>query len=263
MNIVITGCSRGIGLELVKLFSKQHNVYCLTRNIDPIEKYKNEVGDSGRINFLQFDFESFNTVELKTFLTIDNGIDVLINNAGYLVNETFSQISESNLRKMYEVNLLGPFRLIQNVIPFLREDNSHVINIGSMGGVQGSVKFPGLSAYSSSKMALRAIAESIRIEEKQNNIHVGLILVGITQIEHNKETISSDGTKIVLKNRDSSKVDSTQKVAQKVINNIQKRKFITTLTPIGKLNKFLQARFPMLVEKIILSNLDKFKDKSQ
>ena len=112
-------------------------------------------------------------------------------------------------------------------------------------------------------MALRAIAESIRIEERQNNIHVGLILVGITQIEHNKETISSDGSKIILKNRDSSKVDSTKTVAEKVIKNIQKRKFITTLTPIGKLNKFLQARFPMLVEKIILSNLDKFKDKSE
>ena len=48
-------------------------------------------------------------------------------------------------------------------------------------------------------MALRAIAESIRIEEKANNIHVGLILVGITQIEYNKETISSDGSKKILK----------------------------------------------------------------
>tara|TARA_Y100000385_G_C13033930_1_gene612079 strand:- start:586 stop:1272 length:687 start_codon:yes stop_codon:yes gene_type:complete len=183
MNIIITGCSRGIGLELVKLFSKQHNVYCLTRNINPIEKYKNEVGDSGRINFLQFDFESFNTVELKTFLTIDNGIDVLINNAGYLVNETFSQISESNLRKMYEVNLLGPFRLIQNVIPFLREDNSHVINIGSMGGVQGSVKFPGLSAYSSSKGGLSILTECLAEEYKESNIKFNCLALGAVQTE--------------------------------------------------------------------------------
>ena len=183
MNIVITGCSRGIGLELVKLFSQKHNVYCLTRNIDPIEKYKNEVGDSGRINFLQFDFESFNTVELNTFLTIDNGIDVLINNAGYLVNETFSQISESNLRKMYEVNLLGPFRLIQNVIPFLREDNSHVINIGSMGGVQGSVKFPGLSAYSSSKGGLSILTECLAEEYKESNIKFNCLALGAVQTE--------------------------------------------------------------------------------
>jgi short-subunit dehydrogenase len=183
MNIVITGCSRGIGLELVKLFSKQHNVYCLTRNIAPIEKYKNEVEDSGRINFLQFDFESFDNVELKTFLTIENGIDVLINNAGYLVNETFSQISESNLRKMYEVNLLGPFRLIQIVIPLLRKDNSHIINIGSMGGVQGSVKFPGLSAYSSSKGGMSILTECLAEEYKESSIKFNCLALGAVQTE--------------------------------------------------------------------------------
>jgi short-subunit dehydrogenase len=183
MNIVITGCSRGIGLELVKLFSKQHNVYCLTRNIAPIEKYKNEFEDSGRINFLQFDFESFDNVELKTFLTIENGIDVLINNAGYLVNETFSQISESNLRKMYEVNLLGPFRLIQIVIPLLRKDNSHIINIGSMGGVQGSVKFPGLSAYSSSKGGMSILTECLAEEYKESSIKFNCLALGAVQTE--------------------------------------------------------------------------------
>ena len=183
MNIVITGCSRGIGLELVKLFSQQHNVYCLSRNIDPIEKYKNEVGDSDRINFLQFDFESLNTIELNSFLTIENGIDVLINNAGFLVNETFGQISESNLRKMYEVNILGPFRLMQVIMPLLREDNSHVISIGSMGGVQGSVKFPGLSAYSSSKGAMSILTECLAEEYKESNIKFNCLALGAVQTE--------------------------------------------------------------------------------
>ena len=183
MNIVITGCSRGIGLELVKLFSQQHNVYCLTRNIEPIEKYKNEVGDSNRIKFLQFDFESLNNIELNSFLTIDNGIDVLINNAGYLVNETFGQISESNLRRMYEVNVLGPFRLMQIVLPLLREDNSHVISIGSMGGVQGSVKFPGLSAYSSSKGGMSILTECLAEEYKESNIKFNCLALGAVQTE--------------------------------------------------------------------------------
>jgi short-subunit dehydrogenase len=183
MNIVITGCSRGIGLELVKLFSQQHNVYCLTRNIDPIEKYKNEVGDSNRIKFLQFDFESLNTTELNSFLNIENGIDVLINNAGYLVNETFGQVSESNLRRMYEVNVLGPFRLMQIVIPLLREDNSHVISIGSIGGVQGSVKFPGLSAYSSSKGGMSILTECLAEEYKESNIKFNCLALGAVQTE--------------------------------------------------------------------------------
>ena len=165
------------------MFSQQHNVYCLSRNVDPIEKYKNEVGDSNGIKFLQFDFESLNTIELNSFLTIENGIDVLINNAGYLVNEPFGQISESNLRKMFEVNLLGPFRLIQNVIPFLREENSHVINIGSMGGVQGSVKFSGLSAYSSSKGGLSILTECLAEEYKESNIKFNCLALGAVQTE--------------------------------------------------------------------------------
>ena len=183
MNIVITGCSRGIGLELVKLFSQQHNVYCLSRNIDPIEKYKNEVGDLNRIKFLQFDFESLNIIELNSFLDIENGIDILINNAGYLVNETFGQISESNLRRMYEVNVLGPFRLMQVVLPFLRKDNSHIISIGSMGGVQGSVKFPGLSAYSSSKGGMSILTECLAEEYKESNIKFNCLALGAVQTE--------------------------------------------------------------------------------
>lgn len=183
MNIVITGCSRGIGLELVKLFSQQHDVYCLSRNIDPIEKYKNEVGNSDRIKFLQFDFESLNIIELNSFLDIENGIDILINNAGYLVNETFGQISEINLRKMYEVNVLGPFRLMQVVLPLLREDNAHVINIGSMGGVQGSVKFPGLSAYSSSKGGMSILTECLAEEYKDSTIKFNCLALGAVQTE--------------------------------------------------------------------------------
>ena len=183
MNIVITGCSRGIGLELVKLFSQQHDVYCLSRNIDAIEKYKNEVSNSDRIKFLQFDFESLNIIELNSFLNIENGIDILINNAGYLLNETFGQISESNLRKMYEVNVLGPFRLMQVVLPLLREDNSHVINIGSMGGVQGSVKFPGLSAYSSSKGGMSILTECLAEEYKDSTIKFNCLALGAVQTE--------------------------------------------------------------------------------
>jgi short-subunit dehydrogenase len=158
-------------------------VYCLSRNIVPIEKYKNEVGDSDRIKFLQFDFESLNTIELNSFLTIENGIDVLINNAGFLVNETFDQLSESNLRRMYEVNVLGPFRLMQIVVPLLRKDNSHVISIGSMGGVQGSVKFPGLSAYSSSKGGMSILTECLAEEYKDSNIKFNCLALGAVQTE--------------------------------------------------------------------------------
>lgn len=163
-------------------------------------------------------------------------------------------------KQVFESNVYGTVNPTIPAIPHLRKTKGSIVFISSLAGIRG---LPGLSAYCSSKMALRAIAESIRIEEKKHNVHVGLIQVGITEIEHNKETIAADGTLKVLKNRDKSKVQSTEYVAKQTLKNIQGRKFITTLTGIGKLNKFMQARFPMLVEKIILKNLHKFEEKSE
>lgn len=119
---------------------------------------------------------------------------------------------------------------------------------------------PSLSAYSSSKMALRALAESIRIEEYNHNLHVGLICVGPTEIDDGKTVMSADGTELVLNQRSGRGVHSKQAVARAVVRNISKRKFITVLTFPGKLNTFLQPRFPMLVERLILRNLKKFEE---
>jgi NAD(P)-dependent dehydrogenase (short-subunit alcohol dehydrogenase family) len=168
-----------------------------------------------------------------------------------------SELNPVVFQKVFESNVYGTVNPTIPAIPYLRKTKGSIVFISSLAGIRG---LPGLSAYCSSKMAIRAIAESIRIEEK--DIHVGLIQVGITEIEHNKETISADGSLKFLKARDKSKVQTTEQVALATLNNIKHRAFITTLTGIGKLNYFMQARFPMLVEKIILNNLHKFEEKS-
>jgi short-subunit dehydrogenase len=132
--------------------------------------------------------------------------------------------------------------------------------ISSLAGIRG---LPLLSAYGASKMALRGIAESIRIEEAKHGIHVGLIYVAMTEIAHNKEAIGADGAMVVLETRKNRKVQSTEFVARAVAKNIRQRKFITTLSGLGKLNSFLQSRFPSLVERIILMNMKKFEEGSK
>ena len=112
-------------------------------------------------------------------------------------------------------------------------------------------------------MALRAIAESLRIEESNSNIHIGLIYVGYTLIEHQKKTISADGSLISLKPRSGQRAQTPEFVAKATLTNIRKRKFITTLSFIGKLNGFLQSILPGLVEKILISNVHKIKEKGQ
>jgi len=112
-------------------------------------------------------------------------------------------------------------------------------------------------------MALRAIAESLRIEEVYSKIHVGLILVGITEIEHEKKTIAADGKLITLNTRSNYKVQKTKTVAKAILKNIRKRNFKTTLTGIGKLNAAMQAIMPNVVEKILIHSTNKIKDKLQ
>ncbi|MBL6868759.1 MAG: SDR family oxidoreductase, partial [Flavobacteriales bacterium] len=261
---IVTGSSRGIGKAIaIELAKKGVSIVLNGRNSSRLEQATKELKKIHN-NVISVCCDVSIADQSKDMvsqaLKMFGKLDILINNVGVSMRGNVADLNPEVYKTVFESNVLGAINPTIPALKELRKTQGSLVFISSLAGIRG---LPYLSAYSSSKMALRAIAESIRIEEKQNNIHVGLILVGITQIEHNKETISSDGTKIVLKNRDSSKVDSTQRVAEKVINNIQKRKFITTLTPIGKLNKFLQARFPMLVEKIILSNLDKFKDKSE
>jgi len=261
---IVTGSSRGIGKAIaIELAKKGVSIVLNGRNSSRLEQATKELKKIHN-NVISVCCDVSIADQSKDMvsqaLKMFGKLDILINNVGVSMRGNVADLNPEVYKTVFESNVLGAVNPTIPALKELRKTQGSLVFISSLAGIRG---LPYLSAYSSSKMALRAIAESIRIEEKQNNIHVGLILVGITQIEHNKETISSDGTKIVLKNRDSSKVDSTQKVAQKVINNIQKRKFISTLTTIGKLNKFLQARFPMLVEKIILSNLDKFKDKSE
>lgn len=179
-NIIITGTSRGIGFELVKLFSKAgYNVLALSRNAKPILELKLK-----NVTAREFDIaDQFEIVKLSAFLqTQMKQVDVLINNAGYLVNKPFAEITQEEFNRCYDVNILGPSSLIKAVIPFMKKEG-HVLNISSMGGIQGSVKFPGLSAYSSSKGAIITLTELLAEEYKETGPSFNVLALGAVQTE--------------------------------------------------------------------------------
>ena len=156
-NIWITGASRGIGYSTAQLFLEMgHRVVILTRNTQAVEGLSALYPET--LYICTTDLLALEKSEYPDF-----PVDILINNAGALVNRPFSEITKEDLMKVYGTNVFGPIQLIQNLMPKFSSD-AHIVNISSVGGVTGSVKFPGLSAYSSSKGAMTILTECLQAE---------------------------------------------------------------------------------------------------
>lgn len=178
-NIIITGSSRGIGFELAKLFADEgHLVLALSRNDKPISDLKHE-----NISSFPFDLSKKSDLEkLSAFLANWKPVDILINNAGKLLNKPFLETSASEFEEVYQVNVFGVVSITQAVLPKMPKEG-HVVTISSMGGVQGSMKFPGLSAYSSSKAAVITLTELWAEEFKETGPSFNVLALGAVQTE--------------------------------------------------------------------------------
>jgi len=135
-NIIITGASRGIGYELAKLFADEgHKVLALSRNEAPIQKL-----DHKNITAFPFDIcESRDLARMTDYVTKNwNQVDVLINNAGKLLNKPFAEITTKEFEEVYRVNVFGVAEITRLILPFMKS-GSHVVTVSSMGGIQGSM----------------------------------------------------------------------------------------------------------------------------
>ena len=179
-NIVITGTSRGIGFELVQLFAKAgHKVLALSRNAKPVQNLN--LDNVTAFSFDLGDSKGYKNVE--DFINNDwNQVDVLINNAGALLNKPFAETTMEDFEHVYKTNVYGVSELTRIVLPFMKKQ-SHVVTISSMGGVQGSMKFPGLAAYSSSKAAVITLTELLAEEYKASGVSFNVLALGAVQTE--------------------------------------------------------------------------------
>ncbi|WP_129713684.1 SDR family oxidoreductase [Pedobacter sp. SYP-B3415] len=188
MNIVITGASSGIGFETVLelSLSPANKIVAIARSAEKLRKLleiAKGLSPDCTVLPVAFDIVHDDYAALLPFLKQHLGeIDILINNAGALVNKPFSETSEEDLGQMLESNVISHFRMIKNTFPLLKS-GSHVVNIGSMGGYSGSVKFPGLSAYSASKAALHTLTECLAYEYADTGIRFNCLALGSAQTE--------------------------------------------------------------------------------
>lgn len=179
-NVIVTGASRGIGFELIQLFAKNDcRVLAISRNIQPIEALGNSniMALSADLS-AESDMSKISDIISKDF----KSIDILIHNAGSLINKPFEVLTTDDFLKVYQVNVFAVAALTKLVIPFLTK-GSHVVTISSLGGIQGSLKFPGLAAYSSSKGAVITLMELLAEEYKDSGIAFNTLALGAVQTE--------------------------------------------------------------------------------
>ncbi|WP_306353139.1 SDR family NAD(P)-dependent oxidoreductase [Flavobacterium sp. '19STA2R22 D10 B1'] len=178
-NIIITGTSRGIGHELALQFANAgHQVLAISRKVSQAHV------EHENISCLSVDLSNESDLEkVSVFLNQTwKKVDVLIHNAGAIVLKPFLETSTTDFENIYKVNVFGVAALTRIVLPYLGK-GSHVVTISSMGGIQGSMKFAGLAAYSSSKGAVITLSELLAEEYKEQGVAFNVLALGAVQTE--------------------------------------------------------------------------------
>ena len=204
MNIIVTGASRGIGYEMVKLFAGNgnHHIIAISRNEEKLQRLVKEcenINPETRVIPLVLDLLEIldNPDRLANVKTAMEHIDILINNAGSLTNKAFDSTGLKEAHNMFSTNFFAPAMMIRELLGQMGgKGKTHIVNIGSMGGFQGSSKYPGLSYYSASKAALAVLTECLPVELKNSNICVNCLALGSAQTEMLSEAFP--GYKAVL-----------------------------------------------------------------
>lgn len=180
-HIVLTGASKGIGRETARYLAKKNcTVTAIARSAPHLETLKKEFPDQVYPLTLDIIGQNAPQVLMRHLQEKNLKIDGFIHNAGLLVNKPFSELADKDWSAQMNVNLLAPVRLTRDLIPFFNK-NSHILHISSMGGFQGSSKFPGLSAYSVTKGALSILSECLSVELAEYSISSNTLCLGAVQ----------------------------------------------------------------------------------
>lgn len=174
---LVSGASQGIGFELAKKLSKTSDVIAIARSVEKLREL-----ESFGVKIVQTDISDLESVlNLKKYISEHSiTLDGIVNNAGILINKPFLEQTDEDFETSFNINVFGAMRLVRELHPCLNK-NAHILNISSMGGFQGSSKYPGLSSYSSSKGALSTLTECLAAELE--HISVNCLCLGAVQTE--------------------------------------------------------------------------------
>jgi len=254
--VVITGASSGIGKALAfECAGKGAKVVLAARNQDKLFEVASLLPES-ELLLVQTDVtiesECKNLIE-KTIERYGR-IDVLINNAGVSMRALFSEAGLDVIRKLMDTNFWGTVYCSKFALPYLLKTEGSLVGVSSIAGYKG---LPGRSGYSASKFAMQGFLEVVRIENMKKNLHVLIACPGFTSSNIRNMALSKDGTAQGETPLDESRLMSSEKVSQHIIQAIEKRKDRLILTTQGKMTVLLNKFFPKFMDKMVYSHMAK------
>jgi NAD(P)-dependent dehydrogenase (short-subunit alcohol dehydrogenase family) len=250
--VLITGSSQGIGKSLAfQLAGRGAKVALNGRNPTKLEKAWSEANEKNFEVFqVQGDVSNYENCQRIVAQVVSHfgQLDILVNNAG--MSTSLARVENFHPeapRKVMEINYLSAFYMTQHALPHLKKTKGSVLFVSSLVGLQG---MPDAAPYSASKMALTALAESLRIELVQSGVSVGIAYVGFVENEPGKVVLSSKGGLEPKTIPGGFKLAPIEQVAQKIIWMLEQRRFRSVFSFVGKLMIFLKSLFPGLFFQI-------------
>jgi 3-oxoacyl-[acyl-carrier protein] reductase len=216
-KVLITGCSKGIGLDMARLFCKK-NFYVIPcfrkKNNQSLSVIKNLKTISNKIDPFFFDLEEKKklSLELNKIKIKHYDIDVLINNAGYLSTNPLLLTKDVEIERTFLVNFFSCLEIIKILSKnFIKRKKGSIINISSISGLRGDA---GRSIYSASKAALINLTKSLAKELGAFNIRVNVIAPGLIDTEMLRNNTKAEAIEIALKETGLRRIGTTKDVAE-------------------------------------------------
>jgi len=251
--VIITGSSIGIGRKLaIELAKKEAKIVINARNKERLDKALNEMLSEGyNVTAMAGDISKYEDCEkivehtIKTF----GKLDILVNNAGIASPATLEEISVDVIKKVMDVNFIGSINMTKVAFPYLKQTKGSMLLIGSVAGIHGIGAY---TTYSTSKMALTALSETLRIEFHGTGVHTGIAYLGFTENDPEKTFLDKNGESVHLPSRSNMKQAPVDKVVKNIIKMLEKRRFKRVFTLLGKLNYIMNRISPNLIHRVLL-----------
>ncbi len=256
---LITGSSYGIGREIAReLASRGARVVLNARNAQRLQQTAIAFRESGlEAEAIAADVTRPEEAARLVRETLEHfgRLDILVSNVGTNLFGEFAETEAEAMRRIVEVNYLAALYVSREAIKELMARKGSLVFISSLAGLHG---LPYLSIYSSAKMALTALAQSLRIETHGSGLHLGIAYIGATKADPEKRVLNAKG-ELIRRPEGVLKLEPIPEVARKVVRQIERRQYKLVHTPIGKLNDFASRYFPGLVSWALRRNLPKLR----